>query len=163
MRGRFLTSLDASPLPDGRNWQLQKDLVWEWDDGTIETCPSGMVTDFASVPDLAFFAGLFAGIFNCLGWQSPFWLALLICVLSKRIDDDDRTSPGASFHDQDYTLKGISRFRADWHLMIRMRSCQVPRWVCILYWVNLRLFGWIVWFRLAERLAAACRRLKTFL
>ena len=144
----FKTPLICSPLPDGKTWRLESDLVWQWNDGTFEVCKSGMETDFASVPDLSLLAGLVAGMFHALGgrFQNLFWLALVIILLAKKIDDDPRTDAPACFHDQDYYERKKKRYVADWHLVVRMRANEVGWWKCFLYWLNLRLFGWFCWY-----------------
>ena len=151
MKTGFVNQLDCSPLPDGKLWRLNADLIWVWPDGSAEVCRAGMLTDFASVPDLGRLAGWFMALamllrtrFPLTGW-SLFWCAWLIGVFAKRIDDDDRTDAPACFHDQDYFRRDKSRAAADWHLVVRMRAMQVGWWKCFLYWFNLRLFGWVAW------------------
>lgn len=49
----FLTRLEISPLPDGRNWELEGNFVYCVDaasDGDTLIIPKGFVTDLASVP-----------------------------------------------------------------------------------------------------------------
>ena len=145
MNSGFTTPLNCTPLPDGRTWRLNSDLVWVWPDGSTEVCPAGMTTDFASVPDLARFAGWFMALAFVLRWWPLFWFAWLIAVFAKRIDDDDRTDAPACFHDQDYWARTKTRAAADWHFVVRLRANGVAWWKCLLYWLYLRLFGWVCW------------------
>lgn len=154
MRAGFLNQLVVSPLPDGRRWQLQCNLFWRWRDGSQEVVPVGTVTDFASVPDLAWLFGVVAGVAHGLGWAWLFWPALGVILMAHRLQDDERIDGPATFHDQDYKLRTKPRWLADWHLVVRMRVNRVARWKCFLYWINLRLFGWIVWYRLGPKLKA---------
>ena len=51
--GRFEQDLNATPLEDGVNWRLNSDLVYIDPEGARHVVPSGFITDFASVPELA--------------------------------------------------------------------------------------------------------------
>lgn len=49
----FLSKLELTPLPDGRNWELIENFTYCTDaasDGDILTIPQGFITDLASVP-----------------------------------------------------------------------------------------------------------------
>lgn len=156
----FITNLVDVPLPDGRRWRIYRDLVWQWRDGSREVLRHGTVTDYASVPDLAFFAGLLAAAAHHFGWDWLFWPAVVVCILAKWIDDDPKTDGPAAFHDQDYTRQNKSRWTADWHLVLRMvsnRRRSKRAWLDVvqlilvvvksaIYWLNLRLFGWTHWY-----------------
>ncbi len=152
MKQGFTTELVDIPLPDGKHWMIFKPLRWQWNDGTLEEVPKGFITDYASVPDLSFLAAMAMLVaFAASHWWPAtsvglFWFAWGICVFAKRIDDDPLTDKGAAFHDKDYFERKKPRYVADWHLVIRMRAVGVGWWKCVLYWFNLRLFGWVAWY-----------------
>lgn len=50
---RFLDVLNVSPLPDGLQWRLNAPLRYESDCAGLIEVPAGFVTDFASIPRIA--------------------------------------------------------------------------------------------------------------
>lgn len=48
--GQFLTELELTPLPDGKNWDVDEDFSYKDDAGEIINVPKGRVTDLASTP-----------------------------------------------------------------------------------------------------------------
>ena len=44
--GTFITPLDATPLPDGIHWRVNRDLIYEDPEGYEHVTRAGYVTDY---------------------------------------------------------------------------------------------------------------------
>lgn len=156
MNGQFTSKLVASPLDDGVNWMLAKDLKWRWNDGYVETVKKGFITDYASVPDLAFWFGIVGAIVSIASrYYAPVAYALIaifpIIIFANKIDNAQQADAPAVFHDQDYRKQDKSKWTADAHLFIRMKENGCNLIVCVLYWLNLTLFGWPTWWKMKPK------------
>lgn len=118
MIGRFLTTLDAELLPDGR-WRLRRNLVYESARHGRIVVPEGFVTDFASVPRV----------------PAVYWLT------------GNAAHQAAVVHDWLYRRQTVSRRTAD-AVLLEASACSLPReprWRRVVMWAGVRLFGWIAW------------------
>ena len=110
----FTTSPGYVPLADGKNWRLDGPLVcYRGMDEKILIVPSGFVTDFASVPRIA--------------WQL--------------VPPEGKYDNAACLHDYLYRTHQYPQATCDELLKEAMQSSDVPAWqVFVIYWA-VRLFG----------------------
>ena len=113
----FLSELqveNASPLDDG-NWRLTAPLVYESDIARKTfTVPVGFVTNYASVPRLAFIYAMFGGVAN----------------------------EAAALHDFLYTrVSPVARSMADAIFKEASKVTGVAAWRRWPMWAGVRLFG----------------------
>lgn len=162
MHPRFLDTLQCSPLDDGINWVLTAPITMQdelGDPSTNVTAPMGFITDFASIPPLAYIAGLVMIVLLpadlWAAWShSLYWLGLLFCpnalamfviLVADALGRDDRTDAGATIHDWCYRTRCCTRSHADTRLWNGMALYGVPWWKRVLIWGNVRIFGFIAW------------------
>ena len=110
----FTTNPGYVPLADGVNWRLESPLVYYRGGGAeIIVVPSGFVTDFASVPRIA-------------------WAL---------VPHEGKYDSAACLHDYLYRTHRYSQRVCDALLQEAMRSSGVPAWqVFVIYW-GVHLFG----------------------
>jgi len=116
---KFLTDLEVKPadpaaLDDG-NWKLIAPLEYQGDfSGKTFTVPAGFVTNFASVPRLAFIYAMFGG----------------------------KADQAATLHDYLYTAPApVSRRVADGTFLEASKVTGVAAWRRWPMWAGVRLFG----------------------
>ena len=166
MTPRFLTRLEATPLPDGVNWQLDCDLVFIDNQGDLHKVPAGFITDFASIPSLdriglgVALVGWYFIMFHgwSLTWKDAVGLPLLcagffLIFMSKPLNGDDQLDAPDALHDNGYARPRLGRrswmmkFYWDRLLFQAMRANQEPLWKCWLVWANVTAFGWFAWYQ----------------
>jgi len=156
----------VTPLPGGKNWQLNKPLVFRDPTGKVHVVEGGFVTDFASIPSLSRLGALIMALAFLLNSFSPeFWraeLSLVICGLGFLIawlaDDlngDDQLDAPATIHDHGYQLeRGGSwtmKFYWDWILFTAMRANGCGLAKSLLIYFNVSAFGWLAWCQDGEK------------
>jgi hypothetical protein len=112
--GKFTTNPGYIPLADGKNWRLESPLVYyRGMDEALLIVPTGFVTDFASVPRIA-------------------WAVL---------PAEGKYDSAACLHDYLYRTHKFSQSVCDDILREAMQSSGVPAWqVLVIYW-GVHLFG----------------------
>ena len=122
-----ITPLDCRALPDGKNWGLLNDLLFDVgsiDGKDIIKIKKGFITDFGSVP------WVFQLIVNPQGISKPFYV----------------------LHDYLYRTQERSRLVSDAMLLEGMETVGVgliQRKACFR---GLRLGGWLIWGRYRRKL-----------
>lgn len=175
----FKSALDCTPLPDGKNWRLNRDLRFVDPRGDEHLVHAGFVTDFASIPSLSRIGALLILLGAGLIWASPFawgmanamrainWMHLagaVICFLgigivwvSDDLNGDDQLDAPATLHDDGYrrprhgAASWSLKFYWDWLLFCAMRLNREPLWKCWLIWFNVAVFGWVAWYQDGRR------------
>jgi len=176
MKPHFLTSLDVTPLDDGIHWRLNKMLKFVDKKGELHVVHRGFLTDFASVPPLAFIAGLVLAIaspvaigaawLHCvsvLGWASAvIAFAVWVCVVADKFNCDDtgasKLDAPAVIHDNGYGRPHLGglwtkiRMKQYWDgvLYQAMLANGVDKFTANTVWFMLLLFGWFAYFRKAK-------------
>lgn len=167
MEAHFKTSLDCTPLENGIDWRLQADLILaramldREGNAQLElvVAKKDFVTDFASIPPLAFVAGLVLNVLvpaivaaAWLRWGLALYVltplvmfALFVCLVADFLTMDTRLDAGAVIHDWCYRTRCCSRSQADTLLWVGMSLTRVPLWKRVVVWGNVRLFGWAAW------------------
>jgi hypothetical protein len=125
--GAFLNSVVLTPLPDGRNWRLDKALLFQPAFGSIIRVPMGFVTDLASTPQIV-------------------WVLF---------PPHGRYTPAAIVHDMMYRHHLGTRAQADAYFLEGMAACGVGRCARWTIYLAVRAFGWVPWRDDARRLRAA--------
>lgn len=117
-----ITDLLLSPFGDGKNFVVQKPFEYYVDRNKKLTfkIPKGFVTDFASVPRV-FWALL------------PPW---------------GKYGKAAILHDYLYRNKPLKRSACDRIMFEAMEVLAVPYWQKYLIYYNLKLFGWLGWYKI---------------
>lgn len=119
---RFTDVLLVSPLDDGRSWVLMRDFGYvlepEESGETIDV-PKGFVTDFASVPRLAW-------------WIVPRW---------------GKYGNAAVIHDWLYWSRERARGEADRIFLEAMGVMDVGKIMKFVIYKAVRWFGWYAWLR----------------
>lgn len=154
---KFLTPLEATPLPDGKNWRVAGDLKFQDANGFIHVVHAGFVTDFASIPSLARIGAavmLFNGALLAMGLNSglaPFLAGFVICWIADSLNCDPLLDAPATLHDDGYRRQRLGqtswtlKFYWDWILFSAMRANGEPLWKCWLIYLNVAVFGWFAW------------------
>ena len=154
--GTFITPLDATPLPDGIHWRVNRDLIYEDPEGYEHVTRAGYVTDFASIPELARLAAYVLAVSIAAGvtgaWLHILWLlitALALCLfalwvawVSPLLNANDKIDAPATGHDNDYTTPGMNKFVADFRLFLSCGANAVEMWLQMLLYFNVTFFGW---------------------
>lgn len=154
---KFLTDLEVTPLPDGRNWRVVRDLKFVDQMGNVHVVHAGFVTDFASIPSLSKIgAGLMligAALFQVSAFCFPlFALGFLIAWIADDLNCDDALDGPATIHDEGYRRPRLGstswtmKFYWDWIFFVAMRVKGVELWKCWLIWFNVAAFGWWAWY-----------------
>jgi len=169
--GHFLTQLEVTPLDDGIHWRLDEPLKFRDKRGDIHCVHKGFVTDFATIPPLAFIAGLFLSFLvpfdvGCawthwlrpLLWAAPLTLfALFVVLVSDSFNCDDsgasKLNAPATLHDDGYKRARLGRKWSDvrmklyWDRLLR-EACLangVSPWIAWTVWGAVATFGWLCW------------------
>jgi hypothetical protein len=160
---KFLTPLEATPLPDGKNWRVRSDLRFQDANGFIHVVHAGFVTDFASIPSLARIGAslmllggawfpLFAFRFLLLGLVLA-GIGFVICWVADSLNCDPLLGAPATLHDDGYRRQRLGqtswtlKFYWDWILFSAMRANGEPLWKCWLIYLNVAVFGWLAWWQ----------------
>ncbi len=116
---KFLTNVTLHRYPEQENtFQLDSDLIFNYNDCYIITVYPGFVTDGASVP-------------NALRWfVDPF---------------SGNYLPGAILHDALYRSQILSREESDLIFLDAMKTCKVGWIKSELMFQAVSLFGWKIW------------------
>jgi Protein of unknown function (DUF1353) len=168
-KARFLTKLLATDLPDGVNHRLYKPLKFLDQNGDLHVVPAGFVTDFASIPPLAYIAGvvmcftvpalLWTAWFHLLNWMLLFngitAFAIWVCIIAWHFNSNDKLDAPATIHDNGYRRRHLGslgsqiRMKQYWDgiLYQAMRANGVDLFTANTVWFMLLLFGWFAYFR----------------
>ena len=177
----FKSTLDCTPLPDGRNWRLNSDLRFADAAGDLHVVHEGFVTDFASIPSLSRIGALLVMLGAGLIWISPaipwftggvtainwinvisaalIFVGLAVVWVSDDLNGDDQLDGPATLHDEGYRRPRYGRnswlmkFYWDWLLFSAMRCNGEPLWKCWLIWGNVAVFGWGAWYQDGQKYA----------
>ena len=122
----FMSPLVVSPLPDGKNWELQRSFSYHVDSrySTVKvTVPRYFITDFASIPKFL--------------WWLPYWA---------------KFNKAAVLHDYLYTTRfRPTRREADRifyeAMLISFQSFPLGKLIARLEYTAVRLAGGLAWHR----------------
>lgn len=156
---QFLTPLVTKPLPDGTSRQLVAALKFRDAQGGLHVVPTGFITDFASVPDLARIAVWLLIVIVPLSWVILWFehwrcfiavdcliaFALWVAAIAHRLSGDPLIDAAAVVHDYEYRVTRSNRMYADLLLWQGMVATDRPTWKRVIIWGNVRLFGWKPW------------------
>ena len=165
MTNTFTTSLDCSPLPDGVRWRLNAPLDYVDPQGQTIRAPAGFTTDFATIPNLSFLAGLLLGVCFLVGDLCPasfnvvFPLgvfAWVIVLIAEQFLHEGTWDCPAALHDYLYATRCRTYWQSNWILFKAMgtRSCSsglTPMWKRVLIYGAVTVGGWWAWHDDARR------------
>ena len=126
--GRFITPLEVTPLPDGVFWRVVHDLKFVDRRGDLHVVHAGFLTDFASIPPLAFISACLLSVILPLLCVSAWmhWVAalealgvitgfaLFVLFIANSMNDDDRLDGPATLHDNGYNRPRLGK--SSWKL-----------------------------------------------
>lgn len=151
-RNSFLTPLRAEQLQNELTAILVAPLYYVDPWGRLIIVPVGFKTDWASLPALARFASLVALAAQFAARFFPAFYALegaaLVVIFLAEWLENRGTDEIAVVHDYIYGTRCRCRLLADVILFCGMTAkgaWQNALWKRILFFVNVRLFGWVPW------------------
>ncbi len=152
----FTKKLKVSPLPDGRNWEVEEPFTYHI--GTKFSrhyirVKKGFVTDFASTDVLQWIANIVLILYSGLVWILPHWTGvvfLAIVFLALSITPYGKQGKGAVLHDWLYHSKEImgkpiTRKVADDVFLEAMIVAKTTIWKARLIYYGVRIGGWPAW------------------
>jgi hypothetical protein len=150
----FLTELTAVPLPDGVNWRVTRDLVFNDSNGAHIVVPTGFVTDFASIPPLARIAGYVLTVAIPVAHYRPAaWavvaFGLFVVLISDYLNGDTQLNAPGALHDYGYRVARGRKLVWDFILYRAMTATDRPLWKKLLVAGNVVVFGWVAWWKSA--------------
>jgi hypothetical protein len=164
---KFLTQLEVTPLPDGKNWRLDKSLTFRDPAGVFHSADVGFVTDFASIPSLSRFGAIVMLSAFVLASFGPLCMELAsvllavgfaIAWLADDLNGDDQLDAPATLHDWGYQIEHggwTMKFYWDWILFVAMRAngCGITK--SLLIYFNVSAFGWLAWYQDGKKFSHA--------
>jgi hypothetical protein len=168
---KFLSSLEVTPLPDGKNWRLDDPLLFRDPTGFYHRVDKGFVTDFASIPSLSRLGALLMALAFLLNsffpslWRAEFsivifGLGFLIAWLADDLNGDDQLDAPATIHDHGYRRvfggePWTMKFYWDWILFVAMRANGCGLAKSLLIYFNVTVFGWLAWYQDGKKFSHA--------
>lgn len=157
VQNRFLNRLHVEAM-GGSRARLSAPLHYVTSKGEMIVVPRGFETDYASTPPLARFGAIFALTFQYLSRFHPFLyvleaFALWVCFVAEWLENRD-SDEAACVHDYLYATRNKFRWQADWILFEALEAQGAPLnppWKRLLFYVNVRLFGFIPWIQDARK------------